>query len=153
MTQLWNLWSFSDRIGRRTGIAYPQRATLVGHGVGAVRRCEFSTGSFVEPIQVWDEPRLLRFTVTGNPAAMEELTPYHHIETAHLKGYFVSHQGQFELTRLSGNRTRLTGTTWYTDRVWPSRYWQLWSDYIIHRIHMRVLEHIQREAEGAVAAR
>ena len=133
----------------RTGIAYPVRATLQGHGVGAVRRCEFSTGAFVEPIQVWDEPRLLRFSVTQNPAPMEELTPYHHIETPHLNGYFVSQQGQFELTPLSGNQTRLTGTTWYSDRVWPSRYWQIWSDYIIHRIHLRVLRHIQADAETA----
>lgn len=131
-----------------TGIAYPVRATLQGEGVGAVRRCEFSTGAFVEPIQVWDEPNLLRFRVTENPAPMEELTPYHHIETPHLKGYFVSQQGQFELVRLTGNRTRLTGTTWYTDRVWPAAYWQLWSDYIIHRIHLRVLRHIQLEAEN-----
>jgi uncharacterized membrane protein YhaH (DUF805 family) len=133
----------------RTGIAYPVRATLQGRGVGAVRRCEFSTGAFVEPIQVWDEPRLLRFGVTQNPPPMEELTPYHHIETPHLNGYFVSQQGQFELTPLPGNRTRLTGTTWYTDRVWPSRYWQIWSDYIIHRIHLRVLRHIQSDAERA----
>jgi uncharacterized membrane protein YhaH (DUF805 family) len=133
----------------RTGIAYPVRATLTGTGAGAVRRCEFSTGAFVEPIEVWDEPQLLRFGVTENPAPMEELTPYHHIETPHLNGYFVSHEGQFGLMRLAGNRTRLTGTTWYTDRVWPCAYWQVWSDYIIHRIHLRVLRHIQAEAEKA----
>ena len=130
-----------------TGIAYPIRATLTGKGVGAVRRCEFSAGAFVEPIQIWDEPRLLRFAVTENPAPMEELTPYQHIETPHLQGYFVSHQGQFELTRLQGNRTRLTGTTWYTDRIWPSAYWQMWSDYIVHRIHLRVLRHIEAVSE------
>jgi len=135
-----------------TGIAYPLRATMIGTGVGAVRRCQFTTGAFVEPIQVWDAPRLLRFGVTENPAPLEELTPYHHIEPPHLKGYFVSHEGQFELTRLWGNRTRLTGTTWYTDRIWPSAYWQLWSDYIVHRIHMRVLRHIQIEAESASRA-
>ena len=73
------------------GIAYPVRATLAGSGPGAVRRCEFSTGAFVEPIEVWDEPRLLRFAVTQNPAPMEELTPYRHIEPPHLKGYFISH--------------------------------------------------------------
>jgi len=132
------------------GIAYPLRATMKGTGVGAVRRCEFTTGAFVEPIQVWDAPRLLHFDVSESPAPMEELTPYHHIEPPHLKSYFVSHEGQFELTRLLGNRTLLTGTTWYTDRIWPSAYWRLWSDYIIHRIHMRVLRHIQIEAESAV---
>jgi uncharacterized membrane protein YhaH (DUF805 family) len=146
--------SFSDIPSERdwlfhTGIAYPIRATISGSGPGAIRRCEFSTGPFVEPIEVWDEPRLLRFAVTQNPAPMEELTPYHRIETPHLQGYFVSHQGQFELTRLPGNHTKLEGTTWYTDRVWPAAYWQLWSDYIIHRIHLRVLRHIREEAESA----
>jgi hypothetical protein len=32
--------------------------------------------------------------------------------------------------------------------MWPASYWQLWSDTIIHEIHMRVLRHIQREVEG-----
>ena len=40
----------------RAGIAYPVRAQIEGSGPGAVRRCEFSTGSFIEPIEVWDEP-------------------------------------------------------------------------------------------------
>lgn len=97
---------------------------------------------------MWDEPRVLVFAVTQNPAPMEELTPYRHIEPPHLKGYFVSRKGQFELTRLAGNRTRLTATTWYTDRIWPSAYWRVWSDYIIHRIHLRVLEHIKKLAEA-----
>lgn len=149
-----NLVSFTEIPEQRewlfhTGIAYPIRASLVGKGPGAVRRCEFSTGPFVEPIQIWDEPRLLRFAVTQNPAPMEELTPYQHIEPPHLKGYFVSYQGQFALARLPGNRTRLTGTTWYTDRIWPSSYWRVLSDYIIHRIHLRVLHHIQIEVENA----
>src|SRR5262249_14500668 len=37
----------------RAGIAYPIRAEISGHGVGAVRHCVFSTGPFVEPIKVW----------------------------------------------------------------------------------------------------
>src|SRR5262249_55011542 len=39
----------------RHGIAYPVRAEVAGRGVGAVRRCVFDTGTFVEPIEVWDE--------------------------------------------------------------------------------------------------
>jgi hypothetical protein len=136
-----------------TGIAYPLRATILGYGPGAIRRCEFSTGAFVEPIEVWDAPKLLQFSVAENPAPLEEMTPYHHIEPPHLKGYFVSKKGQFELTRLEGNRTRLTGTTWYTDKIWPAGYWQVWSDYIVHHIHLRVLRHIQEEAEGRMTAR
>jgi uncharacterized membrane protein YhaH (DUF805 family) len=131
----------------RAGIAYPIRAEIFGHGAGAVRHCVFSTGPFVEPITVWDEPHLLRFSVTENPAPMNELTPYGHIEPAHLHGYFESHQGQFLLTELPGERTRVEGTTWYSHSMWPEAYWHWWSDYVIHRIHMRVLQHIRIEAE------
>ena len=131
----------------RAGIAYPIRAEISGHGAGAVRHCVFSTGAFVEPIEIWDEPRLLKFSVTENPAPMHEITPHANIEPPHLHGYFVSHQGQFLLTPLPGGRTRLEGTTWYSHTIWPETYWHLWSDYIIHRIHMRVLEHIRAVAE------
>jgi uncharacterized membrane protein YhaH (DUF805 family) len=132
----------------RAGLAYPIRAEISGHGAGAVRHCVFSTGPFVEPIEVWDEPRLLRFGVTSNPAPLNELSPYGHIEPPHLHGFFVSEHGQFQLTALPDGRTRLEGTTWYKHTMWPAAYWHLWSDYIIHRIHLRVLEHIRATAEG-----
>jgi uncharacterized membrane protein YhaH (DUF805 family) len=131
----------------RAGIAYPIRAEISGRGVGAVRHCVFSTGPFVEPIEVWDEPRLLQFGVTANPAPLNELSPYGNIQPPHLHGYFVSEKGQFLLTTLPGGRTRLEGTTWYHDIIWPAAYWHLWSDYIIHKIHMRVLEHIREAVE------
>jgi hypothetical protein len=95
----------------------------------------------------WDEPRLLKFGVTANPAPLNELSPYGNIQPPHLHGYFVSKQGQFLLTALPGGRTRLEGTTWYQHTMWPAAYWHLWSDYIIHKIHLRVLEHIRAEAE------
>jgi uncharacterized membrane protein YhaH (DUF805 family) len=133
----------------RAGIAYPIRAEITGHGVGAVRHCIFSTGPFAEPIEVWDEPRLLKFGVTANPAPLNELSPYGNIQPPHLHGYFISKQGQFLLTALPGGRTRLEGTTWYQHTMWPAAYWHLWSDYIIHKIHLRVLEHIRVEVETA----
>lgn len=135
------------------GIAYPIRAEISGRGPGAVRRCIFSTGPFVEPIEIWDEPHLLKFGVTANPAPLQEWTPYAHIEPPHLHGYFVSEQGQFLLTALPGGRTRLEGTTWYRHTMWPAAYWRVWSDYIIHRIHLRVLNHIKLKTESSGAGR
>ena len=55
--------------------------------------------------------------------------------------------GQFLLEALPNGHTRLTGTTWYENSFWPGAYWNVWSDYIIHRIHGRVLAHIKRETE------
>jgi uncharacterized membrane protein YhaH (DUF805 family) len=131
----------------KSGLAYPLRAEISGTGPGAVRHCVFSTGPFVEPITVWDEPRLLQFDVTAQPRAMEELSIYKNIRPPHLENYFISRKGQFELKQLPDGTTLLEGTTWYQNRYWPAPYWRLWSDYIIHRIHGRVLIHIKNLAE------
>jgi hypothetical protein len=130
----------------KTGIAFPINATITGHGVGAIRHCNFSTGRFVEPITVWDEPKLLRFTVAEQPDPMKEISPYD-IHPNHLHGYWISKQGQFKLTRLPNGHTLLEGTTWYVNKIRPDFYWSIWSDYIIHKIHERVLEHIRQTAE------
>ena len=104
----------------RTGVAYPIRARIEGTGVGAVRHCEFSTGAFVEPIEVWDEPRLLRFAVTSNPAPMKEWNPLFEIHPPHLDGFLVSKRGQFLLTPLPGGKTLLKGSTLYQHGLWPA---------------------------------
>ena len=132
----------------RWGIACPQRARIVGSGVGATRFCEFTTGTFVEPITVWDEPRRLAFDVTEQPAPMFELTPYRHVHPPHLDGYLRSQRGEFRLIALGDGRTRLEGRTWYDFRMFPQSYWTLWSDLLIHRIHQRVLWHIKERSES-----
>lgn len=136
----------------KCGIAYPESASIVGHGAGATRFCTFSTGSFVEPIEVWDEPRLLRFRVTANPAPMTEWSAFQEVHPPHLEGFMVSKRGQFELLPLEGGGTRLVGTTWYQHGLGPEWYWRLWSDWIIHSIHRRVLNHIGRLAEQEKSA-
>jgi uncharacterized membrane protein YhaH (DUF805 family) len=130
-----------------TGIAYPASGRITGSGVGAVRYCHFSTGDFVEPITVWDDNRLLAFNVAAEPPALHELSPWE-IMPQHLeRNYMRSRHGQFRLVALDDHRTLLEGTTWYQDYFWPQAYWRGWSDMIIHRIHMRVLEHVKRQAE------
>lgn len=131
----------------KTGIAYPTDATIEGSGVGAVRYCNFTTGSFIEPITVWDEPHLLRFDVQQQPAPMKELS-FRDVDAPHLHNYFVSQQGQFALSTLPNGHTLLVGTTWYTHDIKPGFYWKLWSDHIIHTIHLRVLKHIKSNAEN-----
>ena len=132
----------------RAGIAYPIRAEIQGTGPGAERHCVFSTGAFVEPIEIWDEPHRLKFSVTSNPPPMEEWTLYSHVEPPHLHGFLMSEGGQFLLTPLPNGGTRLEGTTWYQHGLWPAGYWRLWSDVIIHQVHMRVLRHIRDEVEA-----
>lgn len=130
----------------KAGIAYPVNATIEGQGVGAVRHCTFNTGSFVEPITVWDQPRLLKFDVLEQPEPLKELS-FWAIDAPHLHDYFVSKKGQFKLTELPGGQTELEGTTWYYHDIKPDFYWRIWSNWIIHSIHQRVLNHIKENAE------
>jgi uncharacterized membrane protein YhaH (DUF805 family) len=132
----------------KIGISYPTLAVIEGHGVGALRKCRFNTGDFLEPITKWQEPQVLAFDVVSQPQPMTELSFYKHVHAPHLEGYFVSHRGQFRLTRLPDGSTLLEGTTWYTHAIQPEAYWHYWSDLIIHSIHLRVLEHVKRITEA-----
>ncbi|WP_397447806.1 hypothetical protein [Polaribacter sp. R77954] len=131
----------------KTGISYPTDATIKGTGVGAVRYCNFTTGSFIEPITTWNEPNLLQFDVKEQPIPMNEFNPFWEIHPPHLDGYFKSYKGQFKLTKIGENKTELEGTTWYKVDITPEIYWKTWSDFIIHRIHKRVLNHIKLKSE------
>jgi uncharacterized membrane protein YhaH (DUF805 family) len=133
----------------RLGIAYPMRARISGEGVGAVRRCEFSTGPFVEPITDWEPPRRLAFDVVKQPPSMTEWSPYAHVNAPHLEGYMTSKGGEFRLERLPGGRTRLDGTTHYTLAIYPELYWRPYAEVLLHGIHARVLRHIKRLSEAA----
>lgn len=130
-----------------TGIAYPLRAHIDGRGVGAVRRCEFSTGAFVEPITAWDEPQRLSFDVAQQPPPMQEWSPYRHVHPPHLDGTMQSKRGEFRLTALPGGRTRLEGSTWYVLHMGPQAYWAPFADALVHQIHLRVLRHVKALSE------
>lgn len=129
----------------RLGFAYPINAKIEGTGVGAIRNCNFNTGPFVEPITAWEAPNLLAFDVKEQPAPMTELTPYKYLHATHLE-YIRSQKGQFRLYEKDG-RTVVEGTTFYTHDIAPDLYWNLFSEEIIHQIHLRVLNHIKNVSE------
>src|SRR2546423_204506 len=131
----------------RAGVAAPIRARIEGNGVGAIRYCDFTTGSFVEPITAWEEGRLLSFDITSQAPPMAELSPYRNVHPPHLDGYFRSTHGEFRLTALPGRRTRLEGRTVYRVDIFPQVYWTVPARLIVSAIHARVLHHIQTLAQ------
>ena len=134
----------------RAGVAAPTRARIEGRGVGAIRYCDFTTGSFVEPITAWEENRLLAFDITAQAPPMNEVTPYRDVHPPHLDGYFRATHGEFRLIPLPGGRTRLEGRTRYVVDMFPQVYWTVPARAIVTAIHTRVLHHIQTLAEEAV---
>jgi len=132
----------------RTGLAFPVRTRIEGAGAGVRRDCDLSTGTVQERVTAWDEPHVLRFAVTATPPAMREMGLYGPIYPKHLTGYYISKQGQFELSPLPGGRTLVVGTSWYQHGLGPAQYWRLWTDTVIHHIHRRVLSHIRTLSEN-----
>lgn len=133
------------------GIAYPIRARIEGEGIGAVRYCEFSTGAFVEPITAWEEPYRLAFDVTEQPASLQELSFYENVNAPHVHDFFRSTRGEFRLIAIDNDRTRLEGTTWYDLHIYPHVYWRPISEWLVERIHERVLHQIAQEATESAA--
>lgn len=134
----------------RAGVAAPMRARIEGHGVGAIRYCDFTTGSFVEPITAWSDDERLAFDITAQAPPMTELSPYPDVHPPHLDGYFRATHGEFRLTPLPGGRTRLEGRTAYVVDMFPQAYWTVPARAIVTAIHARVLHHIQTLAEEDV---
>jgi hypothetical protein len=78
---------------------------------------------------------------------MVEQTLWNSVRPPHLDGYLQTTRGQFWLEPLPNDMTRLVGRTWYRTHMSPEPYWRLWGDRIIHRIHLRVLDHVKRLSE------
>jgi uncharacterized membrane protein YhaH (DUF805 family) len=142
-------WVFS------TGIAYPLRARIDRDGVGAKRRCDFTTGPALETVDVWRPNDTLGFTIDEQPDPMVEATLYDTVRQPHLDGYVRNLRGELKVEALpdgpDGPRTRLTGKSWYRVSMTPETYWRLWSDAVIHHIHTRVLAVVKARAEGPLA--
>jgi hypothetical protein len=79
---------------------------------------------------------------------MKELSFYDDVHAPHLSQTPRNRRGEFRLTRLAGNRTRLEGSTWYDIEMYPQFYWRLWADATVHAVHHRVFNHIKQQAEA-----
>lgn len=60
----------------KTGISYPTDTTIKEESVGAIRYCNFTTGSFVAPISTWNESTLSQFDVKEQPIPRKELNSF-----------------------------------------------------------------------------
>lgn len=129
------------------GLAYPVASQITGEGVGAHRVGTFSTGTADERITVWKPDRTLAFRVVRQPPAMEEMSPYRHLRTPHLVGYFDTGETRFDLVPLADGRTRLVATADHVLRIDPVPYWGPIARWAIKRNVARVLTDIRNDAE------
>jgi uncharacterized membrane protein YhaH (DUF805 family) len=132
----------------RLGVAYPLRGEIVGEGIGAVRRGEFSTGTAIERVTEWAPNRKLAFVVVTDVPGMRELSPYQHVHAPHVTGYFLTTNTSFELRSLPDGRTEIVERTSHQLKLDPVFYWLPMARWVVHANNIRVLAHISRHAES-----
>jgi hypothetical protein len=134
------------------GIAYPLRGEIIGEGVGAIRRGEFSTGTAIERITEWIPERKLAFVVVSDVPSMREISLYEHVHAPHASGYFLSTDTSFELVPLAGGHTGIIERTSHQLKLEPVFYWLPMARFVVHENNARVLAHIKRQSEHSLLA-
>ena len=134
----------------RLGVAHPIRGEVVGEGVGAMRRGEFSTGIAIERVTEWVPNRTLAFVVEQDVPSMRELSPYHHVHAPHSTGYFRTVLTRFDLVPQPDGGTQIVEHTSHLLKLDPVLYWLPMVRWIVHLNNTRVLA--AREAAGRSAA-
>jgi len=120
----------------RLGLPYPTQTTNGGNFVGADRQCRFSDGIVIKERVAEFIPReKLTFDIVEQPTHPEAY------------GHITLHRGEFVLRDNGNGTTTLFGSSWYTLRVRPLWYFDLWTRDMTRAVHLRVMNHIRRLAE------
>jgi len=134
----------------KLGVACHQRVDIYGNGVGAMRVCTLTTGQLHEKIIDWKPERRMAWISVTTPAPLKELNPFGKTDPPHLHGFYKSVGGQFTLTPIGSDSTRVTRSSSYQHNMYPAYYWRLWCDYVARRGHMHVLNVLREDAEHGV---
>lgn len=121
------------------GLPCPMQSTVSGHAVGDERKCIFSNGATFDEVIVESVPdSVFTFDIVKQP------------EDPEIIGHINIERGQFILTPRADGTTLLTGNSWYTLKVYPAWYYDLWAVDITRQVHIRVMNHIKQLAEQDV---
>jgi hypothetical protein len=120
----------------KAGMPSPMQTTVTAHKKGAGRKCIFSNGYvFDEKIVTFDINKDLTFDITGQP------------EDPEIMGHINIERGQFLLKDNGDGTTTLVGNSWYSLKVFPIWYYDLWAESITRNVHLRVMDHIKALSE------
>jgi len=120
----------------KAGMPSPMQTTVTAYKRGAGRKCIFSNGYvFDEKIVTFDVNKDLTFDITGQPKDPE------------IMGHIDIERGQFLLKDNGDGTTTLVGNSWYSLKVFPVWYYNLWAESITRNVHLRVMHHIKELSE------
>ena len=131
----------------KAGITYPQSMQLVSEKEEAALHVIHSRGTSDLPVVRFEENKEFIFQIDHTPEPMKELSPVGDFDAPHLHGYFNAYLGGFSLEPLPNGQTRLSGTTFYSYKIYPAHYWEHWTEYLIDQMHLYVLNAVKTKTE------
>jgi uncharacterized membrane protein YhaH (DUF805 family) len=134
------------------GLAYPIRGDVLGEGVGAPCRAEFSTGTAYERVTEWVPNRKFAFTVVREIPSMRELSPYRHVHAPHVQGYFRTLSVSFDILPQADGSTTVVERTRHEIKLEPVLYWLPIARWVMAETNDRVLDHLRNQAQRMAAS-
>jgi hypothetical protein len=151
------IWSQIARIPKITeeqngffyfmGFPRPVEATLSHEGVGGVREAIFEKGlEFLETITVWEENKVLQFSIKSQP----EKTPLTTLDSHVVVGgeYFDTLTGKYEIEPISENESILHLQSRYRISTRFNFYASYWADFLMSDIQNNILRVLKSRAEN-----
>lgn len=135
-------WTVSQDL---IGIARPIGATLVGEGVGAVRRVRWQDAiDFEERVTGWRRGRLIHWTFAFDRASLDRFGDRHLLPDS---AYMKIIDGGYTLDPLPGGRSRVRLDTRYWMRTPVNSYAALWGELFLGDLETNILGIIKDRAE------
>jgi hypothetical protein len=123
----------------KIGLPQPIQSTVTADTIGSQRQCVFSNGAIFDEVVVENETdSLFTFDIVKQP------------EDPEIIGHIQIKRGQFILKENPDGTTTLVGISWYTLKVYPVWYYDLWAEDITRNVHLRVMKHIKALAENDI---
>ncbi len=141
------IWTVSQNI---IGLPRPRATTVKGHGVGAVRTAYWGDYiNFEEKITQWQPGKLLAWDFSFTNSTLQDYTDKHIAPD----GQFLKiDSGDYTLTPLTPDTTRLTLTTNYIAKTHVNAYAELWGELFLGDVQNNILAILKARAEAVHAA-
>jgi hypothetical protein len=133
----------------RWGVNYPKNMQLITRHDSTFLHCDLRNGVTDLWVSDMSANRKLKFHIVENVIPVKELTIYDSLDTPHTHPeYFRLSFGQFLIQPLDTGHCRLIASSNFAFRLSPSIYWKWWSDYLVGRMHSRVINIVKEESES-----
>lgn len=135
----------------KSGVNYPKDMQLMKRDDSLFLHCNLRNGTADLYVDLLKPEKKMQFLLLHEVTPMKELTIYDSLDAPHTHGnYFRLNYGSFELQAVDAQHTKVIARSDFSYKLAPAPYWNIWSNYLVDKMHMFVLGHVKEVSESAV---